>query len=183
MKHFSVTLLAVVMALTAMSQTKIPKNANRFIYQQVEYGETIDTSFVTVTRYGNAIEIQSAKPEGTLIPGYASEETYVDYDADSITVIASFEDGSSYFYRRALSRDDIEWTINGSFHSCSINSNSLVFDMDESTDLNVSPLPHYGLRRGVLRSFKRNGQTLLQLVKADYNKKLKPLDSKFKIQN
>ncbi|MBO4751810.1 MAG: hypothetical protein J5526_03550 [Bacteroidales bacterium] len=183
MKHFSVTLLAVVMALTAMSQTKIPKNANRFVYQQVEYGETIDTSFITVTLNGSTIEIQSAKPEGTLISGYATEVTYVDYDADSITVIASFEDGASYFYRRALSRDDIEWTLNGSLHSCSINSNSLVFDMDESTDINVNPLPYYGIRRGILRSFKRNGQTLLRLVKADYNKKLKPFDSKFKIQN
>ena len=182
MKHiFFLTLLCVV--YIACAQTKIPKNANRFVYQQVEYGETIDTSFVTVTRYGNAIEIQSAKPEGTLISGYATEVTYVDYDADSITVIASFEDGASYFYRRALSRDDIEWTLNGSLHSCSINSNSLVFDMDESTDINVNPLPHYGIRRGILRSFKRNGQTLLRLVKADYNKKLKSFDSKFKNQN
>ena len=172
MKHL-VSLLAVVIALPAMAQPKIPKNANRFVYQQVEYGESIDTSFITVTRYGNAIEIQSAKPEGTLITGYASEVTYVDYDADSITVVASFADGSSYFYRRALSRDDIEWTLDGSLHSCSINSNSLVFDINESTGLNVNPLPHYGLRRGVLRSFKRNGQTLLQLVKADYDKKLK----------
>ena len=182
MKHLTV-LLALIIAFPALSQTKIPKNANRFVYQQVDYGESIDTSFITVIRYGNAIEILSAKPEGSLIPGYASEVTYVDYDADSITVIASFDDGSSYFYRRALSRNDIEWTIDGSLHTCSINSNSLVFDIDESTNLNVNPLPHYGLSSGVLRSFKRNGQTLLQLVKADYNKKIKPLDSKFKIQD
>ena len=172
MKHLTI-LLAVVIALPALCQTKIPKNANRFVYQQVEYGESIDTSFITVIRNGNTIEIETAKSEGTLIPGYASESTYVDYDADSITVVASFTDGTSYYYRRGLSRNDIEWTVEGPLHKCSINSNSLVFDMDETTNINVNPLPHYGLTSGVLRSFSRNGQTLLKLVKAECNKKLK----------
>ena len=182
MKHLTV-LLALIIAFPALSQTKIPKNANRFVYQQVDYGESIDTSFITVIRNGNSIEIQSANPEGTLIPGYASESTYVDYDADSITVVATFADGTSYYYRRGLARNDIEWTVEGTQHKCSINSNSLVFDMDESSNINVNPLPHYGLAHGVLRSFSRNGQMLLKLVKAEYNKKIKPQNTEFVIQN
>ena len=160
-------------AVVVCAQTKIPRNANRFVYQQIEYGEDIDTSFVTVIRYGNFLEIHSPKPTGTLINGYAAEVTYVDYDSDSVTVIASFSDSSSYYYRRGLSRNDIEWKVDGSLHSCSINSNSLVFDMDEKSSLNVNPMPQYGLSRGVLRSFTRNGQTLLKLVKAEYDKEIK----------
>lgn len=160
-------------AVVACAQTKIPRNANRFVYQQIEYGEDIDTSFVTVIRYGNFLEIHSPKPAGALINGYAAEVTNVDYDSDSVTVIASFSDSSSYYYRRGLSRNDIEWKVDGSLHSCSINSNSLVFDMDEKSSLNVNPMPQYGLSRGVLRSFTRNGQTLLKLVKAEYDKEIK----------
>ncbi len=173
MKHQILFFVLIFMALSAVSQNKVSRNANHFVYQQVDYGETVDTSYITVVRNGNTIEIKSAKPDGSLIDGYATEVTYVDYDNDSITVVASFADGSSYYYRHGLSRNDIEWTLDGTLHKCSINSNSLVFDIDESVALNVNPLPHYGIRRGILRSFSRNGQTLIKLVKADYIKPTK----------
>lgn len=173
MKHQILFLAFILVAVYSIAQINVPRNANRFVYQEVEYGETIDTSYITVFCDGNIIEIQSSRPDGVLIDGYATEVTYVDYDADSITVVSSFADGSSYYYCRGLSRNDINWTVDGSLHKCSINSNTLVFDIDERSSLNVNPLPQYGLARGILRSFSRNGQTLIKLVKAECVKKRK----------
>lgn len=173
MKTRFVILLFVAVTTLAAAQTKIPRNANRFVYHQIDYGEQTDTTVVTVFRSGNTTEILTTPPDGKLIDGYAQTVTRVDYAGDSITVEASYADGATYFYRRKLTRNDIEWTVNGSTHSCSINSNTLVFEMDETTTLNATPLPHYGLNRGVLQTFTRNGQTLLRLVKADYIKPAK----------
>ena len=160
MKTRFVILLFVAVTTLAAAQTKIPRNANRFVYHQIDYGEQTDTTVVTVFRSGNTTEILTTPPDGKLIDGYAQTVTRVDYAGDSITVEASYADGATYFYRRKLTRNDIEWTVNGSTHSCSINSNTLVFEMDETTTLNATPLPHYGLNHGVLQTFTRNGQTL-----------------------
>ena len=159
-------LLATLLPLVVAAQVKIPKGANRFIYWQIEYGEQNDTSEINVFRYDNTIFIHTPRPKGELIRGYCQTVTEVDYDADSITVTATYDD-SVYFYRTAFSRSDIEWEVKGKTHTCHINSNRLEFEMDEKAPVSVTPLPYYGLNKGVLRSFTRNGQKRLVLAKAE----------------
>lgn len=160
-------LLMTLLPLMAVAQVKIPKGANEFTYWQIEYGEQNDTSIITVERNPDgSIVILTPKPEGKLIPGYCQTVTSVDYAADSITVTAYYAD-SAYYYRTAFSRSDIEWRRDGKKHICSVNSNTLEFEMDERAPVNVNPLPYYGLNKGVLRSFTRNGQKRLVLAKAE----------------
>ncbi|MDY6371598.1 MAG: peptide-N-glycosidase F-related protein [Bacteroidales bacterium] len=163
-------LLLALLPMLASAQVKIPKNANHFTYWQFEYGnERTDTTVITVLRDGDCITILTPEPEGEKIPGYCRTFTEVNYAADSITVTATYPD-STYYYRTPLSRSDLEWSTVGTGRALSttwktsINSNTLEFEMDERTPLNATPLPHYGLTRGVLRSFTRNGQLRLKLA-------------------
>ena len=160
-------LLMTLLPLVAVAQVKIPKGANEFTYWQIEYGEQNDTSIITVEHNPDgSIVILTPKPEGKLIPGYCQTVTSVDYAADSITVTAYYDD-SAYYYRTGFSRSDIEWRRDGKKHICSVNSNTLEFEVDENAPVNVNPLPYYGLNKGVLRSFTRNGQKRLVLAKAE----------------
>lgn len=166
----SLLLLALLPMLASAQNVKIPKGANEFTYWQFEYSnERTDTTVVTVLRDGDRITILTPEPEGEKIPGYCRTITEVDYAADSITVTATYPD-STYYYRTPLSRSDLEWSTVGTGRALSttwktsINSNTLEFEMDERTPLNATPLPHYGLTRGVLRSFTRNGQLRLKLA-------------------
>lgn len=151
-------------------QVKIPIDANRFTYWQFEYGEKTDTTVITVERVGNVITIITPKPQGKLIQGYCQTVTSVDYAADSITVTATYDD-CSYYYRTGFSRSDLEWKKERGVWQTSINSNTLIFEMDERAPVNATPLPYYGLNKGVLRSFTRNGQLRLKLAKAEKVKK------------
>ena len=152
--------------LVGAAQVKIPKDANVFTYWRFEYGERTDTSVVTVAREGDRITILNPEPEGEKIQGYCQTVTSVDYASDSITVTATYDD-SAYFYRTGLSRSDLEWKREGNRWVTSVNSNTLVFEMDERAPVNVNPLPHYGLNKGVLLSYSRNGQLRLKLAKAE----------------
>jgi hypothetical protein len=164
-KLFLVVLLLPL--LVQAQQVKIPKDANRFTYWQIEYGEVNDTTVITVERNPDgSIVILTPKPEGKLIPGYCQTVTSADYAADSITVTAYYDD-SAYYYRTGFSRNDLEWKKENGKWKTSVNSNTLEFEMDEKAPVNVNPLPHYGLNKGVLRSFIRNGQKRLVLAKAE----------------
>ncbi len=162
----SLLLLALLPMLASAQQVKIPKGANEFTYHQIEYGERNDTSVITVHREGDIITIVSPQPEGELIPGYCQTVTEVDYARDSIRVSAYYDD-SVYFYRTGFSRSDLEWKVENGKWKTSVNSNTLEFEMDEKAPVNVNPLPYYGLNKGVLRSFTRNGQKRLVLAKAE----------------
>lgn len=157
-----------MLPLVAVAQVKIPKDANRFTYWQFEYGnERTDTTVITVERNPDgSIVILTPRPEGKLIPGYAQTVTSVDYSADSITVTATYDD-SAYYYRTGFSRSDLEWKTEGRKHTSSVNSNTLTFEMDEKAPVSVNPLPHYGLNKGALLSYTRNGQLRLKLAKAE----------------
>ena len=161
-----IAIIAMLLPLMTVAQVKIPKDANRFTYWQFEYGEKTDTTEITVYRYGSTIDIQTQQPEGNLIQGYCQTVTVVDYDADSITVIASYDD-SVYYYRTASSRSDLEWKVENGKWKTSVNSNTLEFEMDEKAPVSVNPLPYYGLNKGLLRSYTRNGQKRLVLAKAE----------------
>ncbi|MBR0169816.1 MAG: hypothetical protein IJQ14_03120 [Bacteroidales bacterium] len=159
--------ILLLLPLAATAQVKIPKDANRFTYWQFDYGEKTDTAVITVERNPDgSIVILTPKPEGKLIPGYCQTVTSADYTADSITVTAYYDD-SAYYYRSPFSRSDLEWKVEGNHHTTSVNSNTLVFEMNERTPVNVNPLPYYGLNKGVLLSFTRNGQLRMKLAKAE----------------
>lgn len=167
MKRLLSVALALLPLLAAAQNVKIPKGANVFTYHQIEYGERNDTSIITVERNPDgSIVILTPKPEGKLIPGYCQTVTSVDYAADSITVTAYYAD-SAYYYRTAFSRSDLEWKVENGKWKTSVNSNTLEFEMDENAPVNVNPLPYYGLNKGVLRTFTRNGQKRLALAKAE----------------
>ena len=159
-------IIALLLPLLAFAQVKIPKDANLFTYYQFEYREKTDTTIIKVLRQGDCITIFTQQPQGELIQGYAQTETSVDYAADSITVSVTYPD-SGYYYRIPFSRDDLEWKVEKGKWKTSVNSNTLVFEMDEKAPVNVNPLPHYGLKKGVLRSYSRNGQLRLKLAKAE----------------
>ena len=170
-------LLLALLPLMAVAQVKIPKGANRFTYWQIEYGEQNDTTVITVEcNPDGSILILTPEPEGKKIPGYCQTVTSADYAADSITVTATYPD-STYYYRTGFSRNDLEWKHDGNRHITSVNSNTLEFEMDEKAPVNVNPLPYYGLNKGVLRSFTRNGQKRMMLAKAE---KIKNLESRIK---
>ena len=164
-KCFSALVLLLLPMMVGAQNVKIPKGANEFTYWQIEYSEQNDTTEVYVHRDGDVITIVTQQPKGKLIPGYAQTVTEVDYAQDSIMVSAYYDD-SVYFYRTGFSRSDIEWRRDGKKRICSVNSNTLEFEMDENVPVNVTPLPYYGLNKGVLRSFTRNGQKRLVLAKA-----------------
>ncbi|MGX8712761.1 MAG: peptide-N-glycosidase F-related protein [bacterium] len=167
MRHHILIASLLLLPLAALAQqVKIPPNADRFTYWQFEYGEKTDTTVITVDRYGDVIIINTPKPKGKLIQGYCQTVTSVDYAADSITVTATYDD-SSYYYLMGFSRSDLEWQGESGKWKTSVNSNTLVFEMDETAPVNVNPLPHYGLNKGVLRSYYRNGQLRLKLAKAE----------------
>ena len=165
MRQLLVFVIALLPLVATAQNVKIPKGANEFTYHQIEYGERNDTTEVYVHRDNDVVTIVTPQPKGKLIPGYAQTVTSVDYAADSITVTAYYDD-SAYYYRTGFSRSDIEWRRDGKKHICSVNSNTLEFEMDEKALVNVNPLPYYGLNKGVLRSFTRNGQKRLVLAKA-----------------
>ncbi len=172
--------LLSLLPLLATAQVNIPKDANRFTYWQFEYGEKTDTTVITVLREGDCITILTPQPEGKLIQGYCQTVTSVDYAVDSITVTATYPD-SVYYYRTPFSRSDIEWKVEGNRHICSVNSNTLIFEMDEKAPVNINPLPYYGLHKGVLQSYTRNGQLRLKLAKAE--KKVKVENGKRKVES
>ena len=169
-------LLFLLLPVVAAAQVKIPKDANRFTYWQFEYGEKTDTTVITVERVGDVITIITPRPEGRLIEGFCQTVTSVDYAQDSITMTATYDD-SAYYYRTGFSRSDLEWEVKGNIHTCHINSNRMEFEMDERAPVSVNPLPYYGLNKGVLRSYTRNGQKRLVLAKAE---KIKNLELRIK---
>ncbi len=168
MSRLALLICLILLPLSAAAQkVKIPKDANTFTYWQFDYGEKIDTTVIFVQRFGAytyVYTLHSLKDE--FVQGYAPTTTIINYESDSISVLAYYPD-STYYYRIRFSRDDIEWNRHKSTYTCSINSNTMVFDIDEKAPVNVNPLPHYGLKKGVLRSFTRNGQLRLKLVKAE----------------
>ncbi len=174
-------LVFLLLPMVVTAQVKIPKEANRFTYWQFEYGEKIDTTVITVERYPDgSIVILTPTPKGKLIPGYCQTVTSVDYAADSITVTATYDD-SSYYYRTGFSRNDLEWKVESGKWKTSVNSNTLVFEMDERAPVSANPLPYYGLNKGVLRSFTRNGQLRLKLAKAEKEKEVE--SGKWKVES
>jgi hypothetical protein len=162
------------MAIAQPATVKVAKNANRFTYEVYDYGEAIDTSFLQIVYQHPYYQIFTIGNDGPFVPGYARENTFVNLDADSTYQQAVFQNGEQqdrYKVASAFSRGDIAYDtarVNGlTRYTCHINSNTLEFFVqDFPCDLN--PVPYYGRFKGLVVCFKRNGQTYLQLTKADF---------------
>ena len=93
MKHTSILLAMVLLCGVLSAQpVKISKKHNALVYNVYQYGDTKDTTKVYLYQVGNeklkmksiagedAYWIESELPQGTLVPGYGSELTFVDFD-------------------------------------------------------------------------------------------------------
>ncbi len=162
------------MAFAQPSPVKTVKNANRFTYEVYDYGESIDTSLMQIVFQSPFYRIYTIGEEGPFVPGYAQESTVVNLGTDSIYHRAVFQNGNQKEHYEVVSsfiRHDIAYDtarVDGlTRYTCHINSNTLEFFVqDFPYDLN--PVPSYGRFKGLLVCFKRNGQTYLQLAKAEF---------------
>lgn len=158
-------------------------------YYSYEYNSDLrDTSKSFATLLGGQMQIWEESNVENPIPGYAAEETYVDYNSDSVYYRYTFKDkNDSYFSSTSLKRDDIKWdtqTVDSKTtrYVTSINSNriELLFSRKEGIDAN--PVPYYGKFEGVLQQLVRNGLVQMELgkltkeKKASKNKTLIPSD-------
>ncbi len=128
----------------------------------------------------------AATAQGTFIKGYSVEDIFVNDYTDTVTYLTTIFDGDKREHYRTISpfsRKDIQFDtdyVNGlTRYTCSINSNKLEFYVQPFTTIwhggpkrgkesrDLSPVPYYGRFPGLLVSFWRNGQCLLQLVKTD----------------
>ncbi len=176
MKHTSIILpFLLLCSILSAQPVKISKKHNAFTYNVYQYGDTKDTTKVYLFQ-GKGVDglngcwIESELPQGTLVPGYGRESTFVDFDKDTVVEYLAYTD-AVYCYGTSLSRNDIEWNVEPLGHNkvrytCSINSNKLEFVMDETSGRNLSPLAHYDRHKGVLVEFWRNGQLQMELVES-----------------
>ncbi len=144
----------------------------------------------TVTQGNALVEFQS-RPwvygPNNYIKGYSVEDIFVNEFTDTITYLTTIFDGDKREQYRTVSpfsRKDIKYDttqVNGlTRYTCSINSNKLEFyvqpfetiwNWDRNTKGKatraLSPVPYYGRFPGLLVSFWRNGQCLMQLTKTE----------------
>lgn len=122
------------------------------------------------------------------IKGYCIEDIFVNELTDTITCLTTIFDGDLREQYRTLtpfSRPDIQFDttcVNRlTRYTCFINSNRLEFYVQpfktsgkmsrgnrKGTSRCLSPVPHYGRFPGLLVSFWRNGQCLMQLTKTEH---------------
>lgn len=182
-KTLIICALMVLCGSLSAQSVKIYQKHNAFTYNVYEYGDTKDTSKVYLYQVRNekvktkggtgacAYWIESQVPQGTLVPGYGKESTFVDFENDTVVEYLAYSD-SVYCCGMKLSRNDIEWKVenlerNRVRYTCSVNSNKLEFVMDETSGRNFSPLSRFGFFKGVLVEFWRNGQLQMELWKAE----------------
>ena len=156
-------------------------------YTQIEIYAGSD---YTVTQGNALVEFQS-RPwvygPNNYIKGYSVEDIFVNEFTDTITYLTTIFDGDKREQYRTVSpfsRKDIKYDtaqVNGlTRYTCFINSNKLEFyvqpfetiwNWDRNTKGKatraLSPVPYYGRFPGLLVSFWRNGQCLMQLTKTE----------------
>ncbi|MCQ2296626.1 MAG: glpgli family protein [Bacteroidales bacterium] len=195
--HLVLLSLLVLNATCLFAQTKpvkVPKDANLFYYQTMDYGEQIDTQYTVVEtdNAGRYLIIDLDRHLSTYTPGYIPDKDYIQgYSvediivselADSVYTLTSIlyneaQNGAeqsgkeSYLTVAPFSRSDIQFEtdkVGGlTRYTCSINSNKLEFYL-QPYSRDITPLPHYGrFKKGLLVSYWRNGQCQLCLTKAE----------------
>lgn len=177
MKKLLLTLLLSLIILSSNSQ-------QRLTYQIYSLGSNDgDTSFMEVKRNGKQLKIHDViEFQGKLIPGIATETTYVDYEKDSAYLCISFNDGDSYYSSIPLKNNNVKFTEEGTEmmngYDCkkyrtSINSNTIEVWMTESLGYDATPSISRGALKGVMIRQAINGNRILELKNINKERKLK----------
>lgn len=175
MKYTLFIVLFAIAAFSVSAQTKpvkVAKGANHFQYSARSY----DTESGQTDVYYDGATLQITQPSeagGPFIPGYSTEETYIDLSIDSVFNITTIIDGNHRYpylttapYKAMAIHFDTS-KVNGlTRYKCSINSNTLEFYVQDYP-VDINPIAYYGRFSGLLVSFWRNGQCLVQLTKAE----------------
>lgn len=177
MKKLLLTLLLSLIILSSNAQ-------QRLTYQIYSLGSNDgDTSFMEVKRNGKQLKIHDViEFQGKLIPGIATETTYVDYEKDSAYLCISFNDGDSYYSSIPLKNNNVKFTEEGTEmmngYDCkkyrtSINSNTIEVWMTESLGYDATPSISRGALKGVMIRQAINGNRILELKNINKERKLK----------
>ena len=177
MKKVLCSLILIAIAAVAIAQTspvKVAKGANHFVYQT----RSFDTEESLSDLYLDGTIIKIAQREtisGPFIPGYSTEETYIDLSVDSVFNITTIDNHrqSAFLTTAPYKPMSIKFDtakVNGlTRYTCSINSNKLEFYVQDYP-VDINPIAYYGRFPGLLVSFWRNGQCYVQLTKAEKTK-------------
>ncbi len=174
-----ILIFSLIALLTASLHAQGQQPLTRYTYFNYDYdSDHTDTAKTIVEQAATQIFVHGDAPaEGDLIPGYAEELTYADYQNDSIFFLYRYTaDSSLYCVGSTMNRSDIQWdtqqvdskTIR---YVTSINSNRIELLFSAKEKANVNPLPYYGKFQGVLTQMVRNGMVLLELAKTEKTKK------------
>lgn len=170
MDKLKVISAAVVLGLTVAAQAQKKPDYNKysnFRYNVYEYeSDHRTTSYTMVDRVGNISVIYDQEVTEHPVPGLANERMMADYVKDSLTYDLVY-DTVVYRAKVPMRRSGIEWDSvrvdkSRMKYICSVNSNRLEFVIEDSRHC-INPLPQYGLDRGVLVEFWRNGQLRMEL--------------------
>lgn len=175
MKKSIIILFAIITALTAAAQTKpvkVAKNANHFVYSAREFDSEAGQTHLYLDNALIRVAAQETN-KGPFIPGYSTEETYINLASDSVFNITTIIDGSrrdaflttAPYQPMGIKFDTAK--VNGlTRYTCSINSNKLEFYVQDYP-VDINPIAYYGRFPGLLVSFWRNGQCYVQLTQTE----------------
>lgn len=178
MKRNITLALFLICASILYAQTKpvkIAKAANHFQYSAREFDSEAGLTHLYVSN--NIIHIVDQAKDSNIfvIPGYSTEETYIDLSIDSVFNITTIDNHrqsafltTAPYKPMAIKFDTAK--VNGlTRYTCSINSNKLEFYVQDYP-VDINPIAYYGRFPGLLVSFWRNGQCYVQLTKAEKTK-------------
>lgn len=168
----SLFLICVSMISAQTKPFKVVKNANHFQYSVREFDSEAGTTDLFVGNNLIRVVEQTKDTTKAFIPGYSTEETYIDLSVDSvynITIIDNHRQSAflttAPYKAMGIMFDTAK--VNGlTRYTCSINSNKLEFYVQDYP-VDINPIAYYGRFKGLLVSFWRNGQCYVHLTKAE----------------
>jgi GLPGLI family protein len=173
-----------LVTFSAVAQKKEIEKAAIITYQSSFNGQVNnDAPAVILETRGNSAKVYRPKPTvQQLIPGYATDITYLDYSKELMYSSSSFDDCSSYYGERLFSdMPKVEFTDDTKVilgYTCKkattvINSNRIDIWYNEQLGLNGTPQPGVGNVPGLVLSVVRNGNSEITASKIEQLKQKK----------
>ncbi len=170
MRYISLIISLITLAFGA-SECQAQQQLRHITYYSYDYdSDHTDTTKTFVDQIGTQIKVYNDAPaKGNLIPGYAEELTYADYQSDSIFFQYHYLDNHDLFcVASTMNRNDIKWDTQivdskTTRYVTSINSNRIELLFSTKEGFNANPLPYYGKFDGVLQQMVRNGLVQIEL--------------------
>ena len=164
----TISILALFLCLLPVSAQQVMHHYTYFSYDYDS--DHTDTTKTYVDQLGTQINVYGDAPvRGNLIPGYAEEITYADYQNDSIYYQYHYLDNHDLFcVASTMNRNDIKWDTQvidskTTRYVTSINSNRIELLFSTKEGFNANPRPYYGKFDGVLQQMVRNGLVQIEL--------------------